>query len=224
VATVTVTAGKPSELAFKLSKISLITPGKVVFKVTNAGKLVHNFKVCTLAVKTSAKNTCNGVGTRKLNAGQSTVLTVTLKKGTYEYLCTIAGHAAGGMKGLIGVGVKVSATPTGSTSGGNVVGGGGSTTPTTTTTTPSTGVQEPLVGDPVGGAAVWSSEGCASCHTMRAAGATGTVGPNLDSSKPGQDLVIQRVTNGINVMPAFGDHLSGKQIQDLAAYVYRSTH
>ena len=59
---------------------------------------------------------------------------------------------------------------------------------------------------------------------MRAAGATGTVGPNLDSAKPGQDLVIQRVTNGINVMPAFGDQLNGKQIQDLASYVYRSTH
>jgi mono/diheme cytochrome c family protein len=59
---------------------------------------------------------------------------------------------------------------------------------------------------------------------MRAAGATGTVGPNLDDAKPGQDLIIQRVTNGINAMPAFGSSLSTKQIQDVAAYVYRSTH
>jgi len=86
------------------------------------------------------------------------------------------------------------------------------------------GTPETLVGDPVAGQSVWSSAGCASCHTMRAAGATGTVGPNLDSAKPGQDLVIQRVTNGINVMPAFGDQLNGKQIQDLASFVYKSTH
>jgi mono/diheme cytochrome c family protein len=229
VTTVTVTAGKPSELSFKVSKTSMITPGKVAFKVKNAGKLMHNFKVCTRPVKTSTANTCNGVGTKKLVGGQSTIITVNLKKGMYEFLCTIPGHAAAGMKGLLGIGVKVTAAATGTatgttTSGGNNLVTGGGTSTSTTTTTASAGVVEPLVGDPVAGQAVWSSAGCATCHTMRAAGATGTVGPNLDSSKPGQDLVIQRVTNGINVMPAFGDQLNGKQIQDVASFVYKSTH
>jgi len=36
--------------------------------------------------------------------------------------------------------------------------------------------------------------------------------------------VIQRVTNGINVMPAFAGQLNTGQIMDLAAYVYQSTH
>ena len=50
------------------------------------------------------------------------------------------------------------------------------------------------------------------------AGATGAVGPNLDETKPSYDLVVDRVTNGKGVMPAFGD-LSEQQIQDVAAYV-----
>ena len=186
--------------------------------------MARDFKVCTRTVAVTKANSCTGKVTKRLNAGQSTTLTVVLKKGTFEFLCTVPGHAAAGMKGLIGIGVKVPAAATGSATGGNVVGGGSTTTTATTTTTTSTGTLETLVGDPVAGAAVWSGAGCASCHTMRAAGATGTVGPNLDSSKPGQDLVIQRVTNGINVMPAFGDQLNGKQIQDLASYVYKSTH
>ena len=223
VATVTVTAGKPSELSFKLSKTSLVTPGTVLFKVTNKGKLAHDFKVCTRSVAVTKANSFTGKVTKRLNAGESATLTVVLKKGTFEYLCTVPGHAAAGMKGLVGIGVKVTAPTGGTTSPGPIV-GGGTTTTATTTTTPATGTPETLVGDPVAGQSVWNSAGCASCHTMRAAGATGTVGPNLDSAKPGQDLVIQRVTNGINVMPAFGDQLNGKQIQDLASYVYRSTH
>jgi uncharacterized cupredoxin-like copper-binding protein len=119
---VTVTAGKPSELAFKLSKVSNIPAGTVTFKVTNSGRAIHDFEICTTPVKTTAKNTCVGKVTKKLNPGQSAVLTVKLTKtGMYEYLCSVPGHAAAGMKGLIGIGVKVSAT--------------GVKTPSTTTTT-----------------------------------------------------------------------------------------
>src|SRR5262245_40718963 len=45
--TIAVSAGKPSELSFKLSKFSLVPAGKVIFKVTNRGKIVHDFKLCT---------------------------------------------------------------------------------------------------------------------------------------------------------------------------------
>jgi mono/diheme cytochrome c family protein len=78
-------------------------------------------------------------------------------------------------------------------------------------------------GDPAAGKAVFASAGCGGCHTLKAAGATGTVGPNLDEAKPEQALVIDRVTHGKSVMPSFAGQLSEKQIQDVAAYVVDST-
>ena len=78
-------------------------------------------------------------------------------------------------------------------------------------------------GDPDAGEAVFASAGCGGCHTLEAAGATGTVGPNLDEAKPEQALVIDRVTHGKSVMPSFAGQLSEKQIQDVAAYVVDST-
>jgi mono/diheme cytochrome c family protein len=60
---------------------------------------------------------------------------------------------------------------------------------------------------------------CASCHTLADAGATGTVGPNLDESRPPRDLVVDRVTNGQGAMPSFQDSLSPEQIQAVADYV-----
>jgi mono/diheme cytochrome c family protein len=60
---------------------------------------------------------------------------------------------------------------------------------------------------------------CDNCHTLADAGATGTVGPNLDQAKPSKSLVIDRVTNGKGVMPPFKDTLNAKQIQAVADYV-----
>jgi mono/diheme cytochrome c family protein len=78
-------------------------------------------------------------------------------------------------------------------------------------------------GDAEAGAEVFQSAGCGGCHALQAAGASGTVGPNLDEAKPPAELVVDRVTNGKGVMPAFGDQLSEQQIQDVAAYVVEST-
>ena len=92
------------------------------------------------------------------------------------------------------------------------------TTPTETsteTTTETTGAQ----GDPVAGKAVFASAGCTSCHTLADAGATGTVGPNLDAVRPSYDKAVAQVTNGGGAMPPFKDTLSEQQIQDVAAYV-----
>ena len=36
---------------------------------------------------------------------------------------------------------------------------------------------------------------------------------------PPPELVVERVTNGMGVMPSFADTLSEEQIQDVAAYV-----
>jgi cytochrome c6 len=89
-----------------------------------------------------------------------------------------------------------------------------------TTTTTSTGPS--LKGNPVAGKAVFASAGCTACHTLKAANASGTVGPNLDDVKPPDALVVDRVTNGKGVMPSFKDRLSPKQIADVAAFVSQS--
>jgi len=102
VSTVNVTAGKPSELAFQLSTKS-VKRGVITFKITNKGKLSHDFKLCSKA-SSSLANSCNGRSTAMISPGKSATLRVTvLVKGTYEYLCTVPGHAAAGMKGLITV-------------------------------------------------------------------------------------------------------------------------
>jgi uncharacterized cupredoxin-like copper-binding protein len=86
-ATITVTAGKPAEFRFTLSK-KTAPLGTVTFKVTVKGALPHDFKIA-------------GHKTRLLSPGQSQTLKVTFKKkGSYPYLCTVTGHAAAGMKGI----------------------------------------------------------------------------------------------------------------------------
>jgi hypothetical protein len=106
---VVVTAGKPSELAFKLSKFSNIPAGTVTFKVTNEGVAYHNFKICTAPVTNAAKNSCVGKMTKVLMHGQSATLTVkfTKKPASTSTSAPSLGTPRRGMKGLIGIGVKV---------------------------------------------------------------------------------------------------------------------
>ncbi|MEY2432543.1 MAG: hypothetical protein QOC92_2268 [Acidimicrobiaceae bacterium] len=86
--TVNVTA---TEFKFKLSKTK-VPVGKVTFKVTNRGKVGHDFKIA-------------GKKTKLLAPGKSATLTVTFSKsGRIAYTCTVAGHAAAGMKGVLAVG------------------------------------------------------------------------------------------------------------------------
>jgi cytochrome c6 len=80
-----------------------------------------------------------------------------------------------------------------------------------------------LTGDPAAGKKVFTSAGCVGCHTLADAGATGTVGPNLDEAKPSKELVVQRVTKGQGAMPPFKGQLSDQQIADVAAYVVQAT-
>jgi plastocyanin len=96
---VTVTAGKPTEFAFTLSTTTVPVGVPVHFDVSNAGTLPHDFKVCTAPGNLDAYS-CDGSGTAVL--GPETTLTITFTSpGTYEYLCTIAGHAEAGMKGTL---------------------------------------------------------------------------------------------------------------------------
>ena len=69
------------------------------------------------------------------------------------------------------------------------------------------------------GERVFASAGCGACHTLADAGATGTVGPSLDSAKPSASLVADRVRNGQGAMPSFEGRLTDEQIDAVAAYV-----
>ncbi len=92
--------------------------------------------------------------------------------------------------------------------------------PTTTAETTTSTVQ----GDPSAGKQVFASAGCSGCHTLKAAGASGNVGPNLDQKKPAYDKIVHQVEVGGGPMPAFKGQLSDAQIHDVAAFVYTSTH
>ena len=69
------------------------------------------------------------------------------------------------------------------------------------------------------GESIFASAGCGGCHTLAAAGSSGTVGPNLDEAKPSKKLALDRVTNGQGGMPSFKGQLSQKQIEAVAEYV-----
>ncbi|MDX6608441.1 MAG: cytochrome c oxidase subunit [Solirubrobacterales bacterium] len=85
------------------------------------------------------------------------------------------------------------------------------------------------------GAQVFANSGCGGCHTLAAAKAGGTVGPNLDEVLPGQNEAMvkesivdpnKEIAKGYppNVMPAnFEQSLSPKEIEDLVKYLLEST-
>jgi mono/diheme cytochrome c family protein len=72
------------------------------------------------------------------------------------------------------------------------------------------------------GEAIFKAAGCAGCHTLAAAGSTGTVGPNLDQLRPSLPIVVRQVTNGGAVMPAFKGKLTKAQIQAVSKFVSSS--
>jgi mono/diheme cytochrome c family protein len=89
--------------------------------------------------------------------------------------------------------------------------GGGEVTPTETQPSPA-----------AEGEAVFESQGCGGCHTLSAAGAAGTVGPNLDETQLSEAEIAAVVTNGRNQMPAFSASLSEDDIAAVAAYISES--
>lgn len=87
------------------------------------------------------------------------------------------------------------------------------TSETTTATTATTETQAAADGKQI------FTANCASCHTLGDAGATGTVGPNLDQLKPNKSLVERTVTNGRGAMPPFEGALKDDEIKAVAEYV-----
>jgi plastocyanin len=80
-----------SEYKFAISKTFVPANTRIIFKVTNNGSAPHNFKIA-------------GKSTPILpSQGSAKFAVIFTKKGNYVYLCTIPGHAAAGMKGVLKV-------------------------------------------------------------------------------------------------------------------------
>jgi mono/diheme cytochrome c family protein len=124
------------------------------------------------------------------------------------YVASVAGLPAGGA--TTGATTTTAPPPTTQTTTTQA------TTTTQTTTTTGGGGGSALVAQ---GKQVFATAGCTSCHTLKDAGSTGTVGPNLDEAKPSKSLVVDRVTNGKSVMPSFKSQLTPQQIAAVAEYV-----
>ncbi len=92
-----------------------------------------------------------------------------------------------------------------------------------------------VAGNPKAGKPIFVST-CAVCHTLKAAGALGKIGPNLDNTRLTQAVIIKAVTYGgasvmskaaaaryTTHMAAYKGVLSPGQIRNVSAYVYLST-
>jgi cbb3-type cytochrome c oxidase subunit III len=82
---------------------------------------------------------------------------------------------------------------------------------------------------------IFSSQGCAGCHTLAAAGSAGTTGPNLDQALA--DMTKQQIQTSItdpgakiapgysNLMPPnFGTTIKPDDLTALVNYLYDNTH
>jgi len=79
------------EFSLRLAKKSIARPGKVTFTFRNVGTIPHDFDI-------------GGKKTALVRPGKTARLTVTFhKKGRFNYLCTVPGHAQAGMKGVFTV-------------------------------------------------------------------------------------------------------------------------
>jgi len=69
------------------------------------------------------------------------------------------------------------------------------------------------------GARVFADAGCGGCHTLKAAGANGAIGPNLDQVRPSATTVQAFVRSGGGSMPSFAGTLTAAQIAAVSSYV-----
>ena len=64
---------------------------------------------------------------------------------------------------------------------------------------------------------------CATCHTLKDAGATGAIGPSFDDLQPAPDRVVTALKSGIGAMPSYRASLSDEQMRALANYVAKAS-
>ena len=100
-----------------LSKNSF-SPGKYTFVATNKGAVTH-------ALMITGPGLHNAMS-KHISPGQSTKLTVTLKKGAYDIYCPVPGHKQLGMNVNISVGSTASTTSKSSSTSTTKASSGGS--------------------------------------------------------------------------------------------------
>lgn len=103
----------------------------------------------------------------------------------------------------------------------------GAATGTTATTDESTGGNGGDGGSSGGDAnaaaiALFDSSGCAGCHTLSVADASGAVGPNLDTTSQSKEEIEAQIRSGGGAMPPYEDQLSDAQISSLAELISTS--
>ena len=133
---------------------------------------------------------------------------------------------------------ELAATASQNESSGNTTEAGeeeGSNAGTTTATSTTTSGGTTTAGNPQEGGQLFNEQGCSGCHTLAAAGSSGTTGPNLDGALKGKtpDFIKTSIIDPNadiaqgyppDVMPQnFGDTLSEEQIDSLVAYLVQST-
>lgn len=64
---------------------------------------------------------------------------------------------------------------------------------------------------------------CAVCHTLKAVGAEGAVGPVLDELKPDAARVITVLRSSLGAMPSYKDKLTDEQMAALAYFVAKAS-
>ncbi len=114
-------------------------------------------------------------------------------------------------------------------------GGGTTVSPTAEKVEGTVPTQTVAKGDAGAGKAVFNAQGCGSCHTLKEAAASGTVGPNLDTALKGKDAdyIRESIINpnadvvkgyGPGIMPQnYGQMLSDKKISDLVALLSKNS-
>jgi mono/diheme cytochrome c family protein len=141
------------------------------------------------------------------------------REGDRKFFVRLFGFLAGVfVLGLITIVYVLASNGLGSSEGSNVQ--LTATEASTATETQATPTQTQAAQPPVGPGRDLFASTCGTCHTLAAAGTTGTVGPNLDDLKPDQATVLAAIQDGPGAMPA--NLLTGAQAQQVAAFVATS--
>jgi mono/diheme cytochrome c family protein len=183
----------PREQGFAESTIRNVVHDQILFPVTNPSGVDVG--------KNGVENKVTGMPAKLVSGSDANDVAA--------YIASVAGLPPGGGTSTGGTPTPPPATTTQATTTAQT------TTAQTTTATGGGGGSAQVAQ----GKQLFETAGCTSCHTLKDAGATGTVGPNLDDAKPPKSLVVDRVTNGKSVMPSFKGQLTPQQIAAVAAYV-----
>jgi plastocyanin len=91
---ISISADPTGALKFNTTKLTA-KAGSDTFAFTNDAPIAHDFTI--------ESSSGQSVAATPVFTGGTKSVTATLKPGTYKFLCTVPGHAAGGMEGTLTV-------------------------------------------------------------------------------------------------------------------------